>query len=160
MAIFRVRVREGEKELEIEGDKKYIEQMLVRFGYSTAHLKQETGSKTLSPATVHASGQEKMSPAEFILQHQIKKHTDIVIAFGYYLEKYKGMSKFTPADINNCYYEAKMEPSNSSLAIMYNIKKGFLMEAKGSVKDAAGKKCYTLTQSGLQFIEKGFKKSK
>jgi hypothetical protein len=84
----------------------------------------------------------------------LKKHTDISLAFGFYLEKHQGVSEFSPADINNCYYEAKLEPSNTSQMIIYNIKRGFLMAAK-KAKDDKGKKGkgYTLTRSGEQFIE-------
>ncbi len=134
--------------------------MLRRFGYLGGSAGPGIGAKVPSAPHAQAAGRDKKSPAEFILQHQIKKHTQIALAFGYYLEKFKGMAKFTPGDINNCYYEAKMEPSNTSLTIMQNIKRGFLMVAKGTTKDTGGKRYYTLTQSGMQLIEKGFKKSK
>ncbi len=160
MATFRVRVRDGEKELEIEGDRKYIDQMLKRFGYLGGTANPEIGAKASAATPALAAGKEKNSPAEFILQLQLKKHSQIALAFGFYLEKFKGMAKFTPGDINNCYYEAKMEPSNTSLTIMQNIKRGLLMAAKGSTKDSGGKRYYTLTQSGMHLVEKGFKKAK
>jgi predicted transcriptional regulator len=71
------------------------------------------------------------------------------VGFAYYLENYNGVSEFTPADVNNCYYEAKMEASNTSQMIIQNIKRGFVMEAKKGEK--AGRR-YTLTASGEHFV--------
>lgn len=160
---YRVRIRRGDNEIEVEGDKKYIAQIIKEFGFNdiavgTVGVK---GAKKDASETISQKGLGgKMSAAEFVLKHQIKKHTDLVLGFGYYIEKVKGMDKFTPGDVTSCYYEAKLDPSNTSQMIVQNIKRGFLMEAKGSEKDAKGRKYYTLTQSGLAFVENGFKKHK
>jgi len=86
-----------------------------------------------------------------IQQLDLKKHTDITLAFGYYLERYAGALQFTPADINNCYYEAKMETSNTSQMIVQNIKRGYMMPSRK--KGEEGKNRYTLTNTGEKFIE-------
>ena len=87
-------------------------------------------------------------------QFGFKKHTDRVLAFGYYLENHSGRPEFTPADINNLYYEAKMEPSNTSQALIQNIKRGFIMEAKKARDKKGGAKTYTLTASGEAHLKK------
>ena len=92
-----------------------------------------------------------MSIREFIQQLELKRHTDITLAFGYYLERYAGASQFTPADINNCYYEAKMESSNTSQMIVQNIKRGYMMQSKK--KGEKGKIHYTITSTGEKFVE-------
>jgi predicted transcriptional regulator len=76
-----------------------------------------------------------------------------VVAFGYYLEEHSGLKDFTPADLSNCYYEAKMETSNVSQSIIQNIKRGYLMEAKGDQKKKKGRR-YTVTSSGQAFVKK------
>lgn len=91
---------------------------------------------------------------EFVRQLGLKKHTDIVLAFGYYLEKISGVREFSPADINKCYYEAKMENSNTSQMLIQNIKNGRIMPARGT------KKLYTLTKTGEDFIETVLNKKK
>ena len=96
-----------------------------------------------------------MSLREFIQQSDLKKHTDITLAFGYYLERHQGVTEFTPADINNCYYEAKIESSNTSQMIIQNIRRGFLMASK---KVEKSKSRYTLTHSGEKFVESKLKK--
>ena len=101
---------------------------------------------------------KKISVGEFIRQLGFKKHTDLVLAFGYYLEKNAGLQTFTPADINSCYYEAKMESSNTSQMIIQNIRRGLLMAAKKD-KDQGKKGAYTLTHSGEEYIEGSAKKT-
>jgi hypothetical protein len=90
---------------------------------------------------------------EFIRQIGVKKHTDLVVAFGYYLEEQAGLKDFTAADIGNCYYEAKMETTNVSQSIIQNIKRGYLMEAKLDKEAKKGRR-YTVTATGQAFIKK------
>ncbi len=107
-------------------------------------------SSDLSPEEPLAIPSKAISAGEFIRQLGIKKHTDQILAFGYFLEKYQGQPSFGAADINNLYYEAKLESSNTSQMIIYNIRAGLMMEAKGEKK---GKKKYTLTQNGERKIK-------
>jgi hypothetical protein len=92
-----------------------------------------------------------LSIREFVQQLTLRKHTDITVAFGYYLEKFAGVPEFTAADINNCYSEAKLESSNTSQMIIQNIKSGRMMPSKK--KGEKGKNRYTLTSSGEAFVE-------
>jgi hypothetical protein len=147
-------------DFEAEGDKAFVSEMLKRYGplasaEPAAGQKTEKagGAKRASTVTRPTTG-KALSIREFIQQLDLKKHTDITLAFGFYLEKHQGVSEFSPADINNCYYEAKLEPSNTSQMIIYNIKRGFFMAAKKAKEDKGKKgKGYTLTRSGEQFIE-------
>ena len=163
MINYRVRIKRGENEIEVEGDKKYITQIIKEFGFENEigtlvqakiGVKKETSDIISSKSLIG-----KISTAEFVLKYQLKKHTDLVLGFGYYLEKIKGLEKFTPADITNCYYEAKIESSNTSQMIIQNIRRGFFMQAKGS-KEGKGRIYYTVTQSGISFVENGFKKQR
>jgi len=161
MTSYRIKIVRGELQFEAEGDKKFVLDMLSRFdpvstrspvvsGSDTRSKKGEPGKA--SPATHSALG-KATSLGEFIRQFRFKKHTDFVLAFGYYLEKHSGLTEFAPADINNCYYEAKMESSNTSQAIIQNIKRVYMMEAKGT-KGKKGVRKYTLTRTGEEFIQK------
>ncbi len=148
---YRLKLVRGGEEFEAEGDKAFVLAMLRRF-HGTSIGGRLPGGGTVEPSAKLRSSLEKPSAAkpvavgEFIRQLAPKKHTDMVLAFGYYLEKQGGMRDFTPADINRCYYDAKLEPSNTSQMIAQNIKRGAMMEAKGA--KGRGKKRYTLTQSG------------
>jgi hypothetical protein len=158
---FRLKIVRGDQHFEAEGDKAFVLQMLARFeGTAPAVTVQETPKTTKSgKVTVQASLNvaKGVSPGEFIRQFQFKKHTDIALAFGYFLEQHSALPSFTAADINNCYYEAKMESSNTSQSLINNIRRGFLMEAKNS---KGAKRSYTVTRSGEEFLKQAITKAK
>jgi hypothetical protein len=147
----------GGQEFEAEGDKTFVLEMLRHFAPQSLGFQQSStglsGEKIRDkrPASSPISRGKTMSIREFIQQLELKKHTDITLAFGYYLERYAGASQFTPADINNCYYEAKMESSNTSQMIVRNIKRGYMMPSKK--KGETGKSYYTITNTGEKFVE-------
>ena len=153
MVMKTYRLRFGE--FEVEGDKDFVLEMVKRYGPhgDSAPITSEKEKKghekrsSLPPPTAGKS----LSIREFIQRMDLKKHTDISLAFGYYLEKHQGVAEFTPADINNCYYEAKLEASNTSQMIIQNIKRGFLMASKKTGDKAKNR--YTLTSSGEKFVE-------
>lgn len=149
-------------DFEAEGDKAFVSEMLKRYGPhappASAEPAGQRGEKAgvikRASAVARPTTGKSLSIREFIQQLELKKHTDISLAFGFYLEKHQGVPEFSSADINNCYYEAKLEPSNTSQMIVQNIKRGFLMVAKNARGEKEKKgKGYTLTRTGEQFIE-------
>ena len=156
---YRLKVVRGELNFEAEGDKKFVLDMLARFDKTSApqpaasvELSRPAKGRPAMPQLVIAKG---TSPGEFIRQFRFKKQTDFVLAFGYYLEKHSGLGEFTAADVNTCYYEAKMESSNTSQMIIQNIRRGFLMEAKKrNQENRAARKVFTLTRSGEEYLQK------
>jgi hypothetical protein len=156
---YRLKVVRGELNFEAEGDKKFVLEMLARFDKASTpapaasvELTRAAKGRPATPQLVIAKG---TSPGEFIRQFRFKKHTDFVLAFGYYLEKHSGLSEFTAADVNTCYYEAKMESSNTSQMIIQNIRRTFLMEARKRNQDSkTTRKVFTLTRSGEEYLQK------
>ena len=160
---YRLRIVEGTQEFEVEGDKAFVLEMLKRFGPGVTSttgtlLSREKGKGRQTANRDEPSG-KAISIREFIQQLDLKKHTDISLAFGYYLEKHAGMAHFTPADINTCYYEAKLETSNTSQMIIQNIRGGRMMQSK-KTKGEKGKSRYTLTHSGEEFITARLQRSR
>lgn len=159
---YRIKIVRGDTQFEAEGDKAFVLSMLERFDGAKLEppLKKEAGPSAKAPppsgAKTLAAGRG-VSASEFVRQFGFKKHTDFVLAFGYYLEQHAGLKAFTALDINNCYYEAKMENSNSSQMIIRNIRRGFVMEARG---DKGAKRRYTLTQSGEEYLKKALARPK
>lgn len=151
---YRIKIVRANHELEIEGDKDFVKEMLERFEKSVFDKSptQPISEKPSFESVTDAQDTTKnLSVGEFIRKLGFKKHVDFVLAFGYYLENNGGVSSFTPADINTCYYDSKLESSNTSQMIILNIRRGYLMEAKQEKGD--GKKRYTLTSSGQEYIE-------
>lgn len=145
----KLRMKFGDREFEAEGSIAFVEQMLTRFD---SHRTGAQASHTVStpPAPAVANSGKSLSLGEFIRQIGVTKHTDLVLAFGYYLEKYKGMTEFSPADINACYYETKREASNTSQAIIQNMRSGRLMQARN---ESGARAKYVLTASGEQQVQ-------
>lgn len=151
---YRFRLAREGVEFEVEGDRQFVLDLISKFahgGLVDAKLKQESTARLGTPAKAAVKPSDKaLSVREFIRTFDLSKHTDYVLAFGYYLEKHSGAKSFTPADINSLYYEAKLESSNTSQMLIQNIKRGFVMEEKNS---DGGRKRYLLTSSGEKYIE-------
>lgn len=145
---YKLRLVEGGREFEAEGNEKFIEKMLSRFWGAAAAPKGDGAARSQKQAPT-AKHTKPASVVEFIRPFGAKKHTDLALLFGYYLEKQAGLTDFAAADINNCYYEAKLESSNTSQMLINNIKTGRIMEAKGG-KDS--KKRYRLTATGERAV--------
>jgi hypothetical protein len=160
---YRVRIARGDQQFEAEGDKAFVLGMLKKFEDDASRTLAASGkekSNVLKPSQVSPAAlasAKSMSPGEFVREFGFKKHTDLVLAFGYYLEQHSGLKAFTASDINNCYYEAKMEASNVSQSIIQNIKRRFMMEARAPRGEASKQKSvkkYTLTATGEAYMRK------
>lgn len=156
---YRILIAKGDSRFEAEGDKRFVMQMLAKYGALGSQAVEPSArpqTKALAPTKGQSTpasivGGKKTSVGEFIRQLELKKHIDLVLGFGFYLERTAGLDSFTSADINNCYYEAKIERSNTSQMIIQNIKKGFMMAAKKGEKK---RQAFVLTRSGEDFIAK------
>lgn len=152
---YRIKIVRGNQEFEAEGDKEFVLEMIDKFeAFAKTPVPPSTNIELIEGdkvVTQLVDTSKPVSVGEFIRMTGFKKHTDVVLAFGYFLETYGGLTEFSPADINNCYYEAKMESSNTSQMIIYNIKKGFFMATKGENKN------YTLTQTGIDYVKENLK---
>lgn len=157
MSNYRIKIIKEGLELEVEGDKKFVLDILNRYDKPSEQTKG-TGkqTRTKEALTDDIGNTKSLSAGEFIRKTGFKKAVDVVLAFAYYLEKHNGLTSFAPTDINTCYYEAKMESSNTSQYIIYLIRKGYMMPDK---KIGKGKKKYTLTTTGIDYIEKRIKEN-
>lgn len=151
---YRIKIVRGNQEFEAEGDKEFVLEMIEKFeAFADKLIPQTTKIELIEGDKIvtQTDSSKPVSVGEFIRLTGFKKHTDIVLGFGYYLEMYGGLKEFSSADINNCYYEAKMESSNTSQMIIYNIKKGYFMATRGENKN------YTVTQSGIDYVKENLK---
>lgn len=150
----RVRLVAGDRQVEVEGERAFVELILKRYWRAkvSTPLPSSSESDALVADSVATEPTGKpTSVREFVQRLAFKRQTDITLAFGYFLEKYSERPHFTSKDINQCYYEAKMESSNTSQMIAQNVKKGFMMAAKGGPK--AKSLAFTLTQTGEKHVE-------
>lgn len=98
---------------------------------------------------------KKLSLREFMNSKAITSEVQKTLAIGYYLETHEALSSFNIQDIKKGFNLAKEPaPRNINDTINKNIQKGFLMETD---EKKEGTKAWMLTNSGIEFIDGGFK---
>lgn len=98
---------------------------------------------------------KSVSLSEFIIEKKPFGDIQRTLIIGYYLENYKNYNSFNVKDLESGFKDAREKaPKNISLNIFMNAKKGYFIELEK--KD--GMKAYGLSNSGIRFIENGFKK--
>lgn len=99
---------------------------------------------------------KKTSICEFLISKNPKGDVNKTLAIGYFLEKYKNLEFFNKNDLEEYFKKAKEKiPTNINYKVYRNIEKGYMMEVKER-KDNL--KCWCLTNTGIKFCEKNFKK--
>lgn len=99
---------------------------------------------------------KNLSVRELIKDKRPKNDVQTTLVLGYYLEVIKEKPGFTSQEISDCYGEAKEPtPKNVSDKIQMNIRNGWMMATNNK---AGSSVLYTLTNTGLSIMEKGFKK--
>jgi len=95
-----------------------------------------------------------LSVREFMLTTKPTNDVAKTLAIAYYLEKYEGVTSFNADDIARCFQLAKEPaPENINDKINMNIRKGHIAEAKEKKNK---KKAWFVSNSGEQFLERGF----
>jgi len=156
MITYRIRIRHGEHELEIEGDRDFVTQ-------TYSDLKVEVLDVALAQRVPKADTDKVTSPelisepgpslANFLKQKEAKSHADKVITIAVYLYRYRNIKEFTATDIETCYQEALLKmPKNINDRINANRKKGYI-DLTGNERE--GLKTFRITREGLDYVEQG-----
>jgi len=147
-----MRIRVGDNELEVSGPQDFVKTQITEF---LANQKKVGNLDTAKPTAREARSTDKtQSSAQFIRQANAKTDVDRVLAFGFYLEKYKNSQGFTSAEIREGLKEARQNPpKNTNDAINANIKKGLIMPAGDKDKMRA----FVLTSDGEDAVNEMLK---
>jgi len=104
------------------------------------------------------TARKELSVREFILSKNCTNDVRKTLAIGYYLEKYKNYSSFNIEDLERVFREAKEKvPSNINDKVNKNISKGRIMTTEEKKNNMGA---WVLTNTGEQFVEDNFKKTK
>jgi hypothetical protein len=147
---YRVRIRKGEIEFEVQGDKIWVEAESARLQSEFFNIEEpdhETGSQDL--------GEQGLGPLPetlnqfYIDKNEPQKHGDKALVFAYWLEKH-GAQSWNIKDIEGCYDLLRLgiKPKNFS-DIINNINKSYLIITTN--KD--GLKAWKLSAEGLKDVE-------
>jgi len=150
---YRIRIKQGEVEIEVEGDKEFVEKHIrelrgeVSKTVKESPLKEEVSTlETLKDV----AQLEKLSLTEFYKQKRPSGHNETVLVFAYWLTKKESKEEFKPKDILSCYDEVRVpKPKNihQHMIELASGKRAYL--TKGSKKGF-----YRLTLTGEEFVEK------
>ncbi len=145
-----MRVRVGDKELEVSGPSGFVEKKIAEF------LKQSSSSSGAGPTSIPASKGQNVqhargtSPAQFFRSTNPRTDNDRVLAAVYFLEKYRDAQNATASEIRDLITESRRNaPRNTSDAVNQNIRKGLLMTAG----DRDNKLAFVLTSDGESEVE-------
>ncbi len=144
MPVYKIRIKEGTFEIELQGDKEWVERKIKEF---IAEKKLKTTRLLEAPSE---SIPETLG--EFLdVKGNPRKHTDIVAVFAYWLLKKKGLRLFNVKDIIECYKITRIaKPKNPNQIINANVRRHIFAEADEK-KD--GLKAWVLTRTGEAYVE-------
>ena len=107
--------------------------------------------KGVSPISKEA---KNLSVREFILSKNPKDEIQKTLLVCYFLETNDGIEFFNFKDIENGFMMAKEKsPKNINYNVLMNIRKGYIMESREKKNNL---KAWSLTNSGLRFVESDF----
>lgn len=144
----RVRLKMGPNEIEFEGERGFIDDMLKKYvvylepSRQLADLPKRIEAEATSSAHTATLGKSK-SPAEFVREKQPNGGTETLLVLGRYLESVRGKIDFDRAEINALARDAKIKNLHPQYFTL-GIKQGLLRTVQ--------KGRYALTLSGEDVV--------
>lgn len=143
-----LKVQIGGVSVEVSGSSEYAEnkldELIQKYGPS-----RSTSQSAHASISTNATGKPS-SPSEFIKKISPKNQSEKAIVLAYYLEKVKGMDKFTTADLTAVCRNAKQPKfTNISDTVAKQVQQGLLMGAG----DTESGRAYVLTTTGEEYVE-------
>ena len=142
---YRIKYRKGDFEVEVQGDKDWVEKKF-----------EQLVTEKVVPKAVTVTEEAIGLPAslvEFLKQKgEPKKHIDRITVFGYWLFHKKNVRNFNVRDFEKCYSESRItEPSNISDQLNRAQAKGYF-RVVDQLKD--GLKTWTITLTGERYVDR------
>jgi hypothetical protein len=140
---YRIKIRKGDFEVEVQGDKIWVESKFKEL--TTQEVAISVSKKVATegiPETLGEFLDQKGNPS---------KHTDSMAIFAYWLFKVEKAESFNVKDMIDCYDKTrKAKPSNPNQIINQNVQRHIFAEASEK-KD--GLKAWVITRTGEEFVE-------
>jgi hypothetical protein len=139
---YRLRVRKGDFEVDVQGDKEWVETKFKELTTEKVIVPEVAETKiTGLPETLGEFLDQKGNP---------QRHTDVVAVYAFWLFRIEGMESFNVKDIVSCYERTrKPKPSNPNMIINQNVATHLFAEAPEK-KD--GYKAWIITRKGEEYV--------
>jgi hypothetical protein len=151
-ANYRIKYKKGDFEIEIQGNKEWVEEKLKQFiRVPSPSLPAVNPPDPYTPIIEVA---RTPAPSESIVEFLKAKgdpdgHTERALLFTYWLFR-KGMPSYNTYDIESCFDEARLsKPTNTSDVMNRLQSQGFVM----TTNEKDGKKAWVITQTGEKQVE-------
>ena len=145
-----VKVTLGNFSVEVTGSSNYADKKLEELlGRYLGSAKPASGGAHQVPSTLSGRGDKKLTVAEFVKKVSPKKHTDLAMLLGYYVEKFESQTSFTTTELGKMSRDVKRPFGNISDTVAKLASGGLIMSAE----DKEGQRAYALTASGEEFGE-------
>jgi hypothetical protein len=146
---YRIRIKQGKVEIEVEGDKEFVEKHIEEFEKEMPEIAKELPAKEVTIETPkEKDALEELSLAEFYKQKQPKMDMDVVMTIAYYLTFSEKKEEFTNQEIKQ-----KSDGIGYKLSNVARTLKEAAKGKKAYVRKIA-KARWTLTSEGTKFVEK------
>lgn len=150
---YKIRIKLGKVEIEVEGDKEFVEKHIEEFKKEIPKIVKELPSKekTVIPETQEEKVELKgLSLVEFYKQKDPKNHNETVVVFAYWLTEKEKKEEFSPKDIENCYSKIGIKKPANVPQIMKILASG----GKAYLIKTRERGIYKISMLGKDLIEK------
>lgn len=153
--IYRIRLNLNGLEIEVEGDKEFVEARLSDLSWidTLSQKLQARVTKQTPPDPKIISTEGKPSFTEFSTEFNPQNHLQRIITIAYYLCRFENRD-FTYDDVESFYEQRRWpRPANPRQAVSDLIEEGYIEEAG----KANGKKSFRILEKGIRYVESRFK---
>ena len=147
---YRVRISIGGLEIEIEGDKEFIEERFSDLSWLDKFLEKVKPRESIKQGELIG---EKLSFTEYVDEIEPETHPQRFLTIAYYLHRHEGRD-MTYDDVKDFYQRVRWPtPKNLSDVMSDLIKDGYMEEA-GKMN---GKKAFRILRKGIKYVESKFR---
>ena len=147
---YRVRVSVGGLEMEVEGDREFVEERLSDLAWLDKVLEKVRSHESIKQGELIG---EKLSFTEYVDELEPETHPQRFLTIAYYLHRHEGRD-MTYDDVKDYYQRVRWPtPKNLSDVMSDLIKDGYMEEA-GKLD---GKKAFRILRKGIKYVENKFR---
>ncbi len=150
---YKIKLRTDGFELEIEGDREFVESKLSDLGWLD-ELFGKLGSAEIPAAKILKTGGEKPAFTEFANLVTPKKNWEKFLTIAYYLYKWEDRD-ITYEDVEKFYKRIRWPMPGNSRDVMSNLIKEGYMEEAGKLND---RKAFRILQKGIRYVEEALQR--
>ncbi len=147
---YRVRVLSNGVEVEVEGDREFVEAKLSDLSWLEAMLERLSAMEG-----GRGEAGEKPSFIEFADRLDPKSHPQRFLTIAYYLYKWEGRNVGYD-DFEEYYRKARWPTPSNPRDVVGDLVRDRLFEDAGRVN---GKKVFRILRKGIRFVENGFREA-